>query len=122
MLRKTCKNLVQTAILTFTALACTTALASDISIGSAKSNRFGNLESLATNWSTLHSNPTNNTYQETVRVMPVCVNGRSFVVTLGMAGVWDTSTNAGAGAGGGAGIVQVFDANSSGALAAVACK
>ena len=108
------------------ALGSAIVLADDISISDGKSIRFGKGQSVTTNWSTRHSNPLDNTYQETVRVLPVCVNGRSFVVTLGMAGIWDTSGNGGAGgsagAGGGSGIVQVFDTDTDGKMAAVACK
>ena len=96
--------------------------ASKISLGESKSTRFGKGESITTNWSTLHSNPLDNTYQETIRVMSVCVDGRSFVVSMGMAGVWDTTNNAGAGAGAGTGIVQVFDLDENGHMRPVRCK
>ena len=115
---KTWKAVILTAGLSITA---SSALA-EIKIGESKSNRFGPAEKTTANWSTLHSNPLDNTYQETIRVMSVCVNGRSFVVAQGMAGVWDTTSNAGAGAGGGAGIIQVFDTNSEGNLAPVSCN
>ncbi|MTI14698.1 hypothetical protein [Sansalvadorimonas verongulae] len=100
----------------------TQAMASNITLGESKSTRFGKGESVATNWSTLHSNPLDNTYQETIRVMSVCVDGRSFVVSMGMAGVWDTSNNTGAGAGAGTGIVQVFDQDEDGNMRPVRCK
>ncbi len=102
-------------------LSITTAPAlADISIGNQKSNRLGKAESLAPNWSTLHSNPIDNSYQETIRIMEVCINGRSFAVSQSMAGVWSTGTGAGAGAG--AGIVQIFDADGNGVMRAVTCK
>ncbi|CAM3455700.1 hypothetical protein [Parendozoicomonas haliclonae] len=115
---KSWKALIAAASLGFLATSAT----ADIKIGDSKSTRFGKGESVTTNWSTLHSNPLDNTYQETVRVMSVCVNGRSFVVSMGMAGIWDTSNNAGAGAGGGTGIVQVFDTDASGNMVPVTCK
>ncbi|WP_281645106.1 hypothetical protein [Parendozoicomonas sp. Alg238-R29] len=93
-----------------------------ITLGDSKSNRFGKGESLTTNWSSLHSNPLDNTYQETIRVMSVCVDGRSFVVSMAMAGVWDTTSNAGAGAGAGSGITQVFDKDENGNMTPVRCK
>ena len=92
----------------------------EITIGKHKSNRLGKGESLAPNWSTTHSNPVLNNYQETIRFMEVCVNGRSFVAAQSMAGVWDTKTGAGAGAG--IGIVQVFERSSDGSMQAVDCK
>lgn len=95
---------------------------SGIKLGDSKATRFGKAESVTTNWSSLHSNPLDNRYQETVRVMSVCVNGRSFVVSMAMAGVWDTKGNSGAGAGAGSGIVQVFDQDESGNLRPVGCK
>ena len=92
----------------------------DITVGNHKSNRLGKGESLAPNWSTTHSNPVLNNYQETIRFIEVCVNGRSFVAAQSMAGVWDPK--AGAGAGAGIGIVQVFEQAPDGNMQAVSCK
>ncbi len=94
----------------------------DITLLDSTSNRYGKGVSATTNWSTLHSNPAENTYQETMRVTSVCVSGKTFVVAMGMAGIWDTTNSAGAGAGAGAGIVQAFDTNADGNMVPIPCS
>ncbi len=93
----------------------------EITIDTSESYRFGVGSKLVTNWETRHSNITDNSYQEIVRVLPVCVDGRRFIVASGMAGVWEDG-NVGAGAGAGAGIIQVFDADANGIMRAVSCE